>query len=71
MERFLAELMTINKEVLNWAQVQNPLFVPSFHKTSDVSIFFLKFVAVRSFTADSSLLQPTGVCEHYTLTRRI
>ena len=37
--------------------------MPSFHKTSDVStfkIFFKKFVAVRPFTADSSLLQPTG-----------
>ena len=51
MERFLVELMTINKKVHNWDQVQNdmiergdPLFVPSFHKTSDVSTFkvFLK-----------------------------
>ena len=60
--------MTINKKVRNWAHVKSdmmerrdPLWVPSFHKTSDVSTFkfFLKFVAVRSFTADSSLLQPT------------
>ena len=38
------------------------MVVPSFHKTSDVSSFkiFLRFVAVRSFTADSCLLQPTG-----------
>ena len=65
-ERFLVEFMTI-KKVHNWAHVQNdmierkdPLFVPSFHKTSDVSIFkIFRFVAVRSFTADSSLLQPT------------
>ena len=35
--------------------------MPSFHKTSDVSTFkIFWFVAVRSFTADSSLLQPTG-----------
>ena len=34
--------------------------VPSFHKTSDVSTFkIFWFVAVRSFTAESSLLQPT------------
>ena len=35
--------------------------MPSFHKTSDVSTFkiFYRFVAVKSFTADSSLLQPT------------
>ena len=39
----------------------DPLFVPSFHKTSDVSTFkIFRFVAVGSFTADSSLLQPTG-----------
>ena len=39
-----------------------PVPVPSFHKTSDVPTFkmFFKFVAVRSFTTDSSLLQPTG-----------
>ena len=39
------------------------MVVPSFHKTSDVSTFkiFLRIVAVRSFTADSSLLQPTVV----------
>ena len=42
--------------------------VPFLDTTWDVSIFqdFLQFVAVRSFTADSSLLQPTGVCEHHT-----
>ena len=42
------------------------MVVPSFHKTSDVlthNIF--RFVAVRSFAADSSLLQPTE-CEHHT-----
>ena len=40
----------------------DPLWVPSFHRTSDVSTFknFLRFVAVRSSTADSGLLQPTG-----------
>ena len=30
-----------------------------------------KFVVVRSFTADSNLLQPTGWCEQNTLTRHI
>ena len=46
--------MTINKK-------GDPLWVPSFYKSS-VSTFknFKKFVAVRPFTADSSLLQPTG-----------
>ena len=35
--------------------------MPFLHTTSDVSTFkFFQFVAVRSFTADSSLLQPTG-----------
>ena len=28
--------------------------------------FFELFVAVGSFTADSTLLQPTGVCKQYT-----
>ena len=68
MERILVELMTINKKVRNWAHVKSSMIerqtrcVPSFHKTSDVSTFkIFWFVAVRSFTADSSLLQPTGV----------
>ena len=35
--------------------------MPFLHTTSDVSTFKnFRFVAVRSFTADSSLLQPTG-----------
>ena len=35
--------------------------MPFLHTTSDVSTFkIFLFVAVRSFTADSSLLQPTG-----------
>ena len=39
--------------------------MPFLHTTSDVSTFKnFWFVAVRSFTADSSLLQPTG--EHHT-----
>ena len=36
--------------------------MPTFHKTSDVSTFkllFDHFAAVRSFTADGGLLQPT------------
>ena len=37
------------------------MVVASFHKTSDVSTFkIFQFVAGRSLTADSSLLQPTG-----------
>ena len=39
----------------------------SFHITSDVSTFkIFWFVAVGSFAADSSLLQPTGECENHT-----
>ena len=67
MERFLVELMTESPRLSLRAKSDmiergDPLWVPSFHKTSDVSTFkmFLRFVAVRSFTADSSLLQPTG-----------
>ena len=41
--------------------------VPFLHTTSDVSTFKFFDVAVRSFTADSSLLQPTGLeGEHHT-----
>ena len=46
MERVLVELMTINMKVHNWAHVKSdmiergdPLWVPSFHRTSDVSTF--------------------------------
>ena len=68
-ERFLVELMTINKKEspqLSSCKAQHDRtvrpVVPFLHTTSDVSIFkvFFLFVAVRSFTADSSLLQPTG-----------
>ena len=42
--------------------------VPFLHTTSDVSTFkTFQFVAIKSFTTDSSLLQPTVcVCEHHT-----
>ena len=40
---------------------RDPLWVPSFHKTSDVLTFqFFLFVARGSCTADRSLLQPMG-----------
>ena len=46
MERFLVELMTISKKVSNRAHAnsdmierEDPLWVPSFHKTSDVATF--------------------------------
>ena len=67
MERFLVELMTIKKKVHEWAYTQSdmmerrdPLFAVFGQnlRRDDLQDFF--FVAVRSFTADSSLLQPTG-----------
>ena len=51
------------KEDASHDRKERPLCVPSFHRTSDVSTFhdfFWRFAAVRSFTADSGLLQPTG-----------
>ena len=63
-EWFLVELMTIKKKVHRWAHVQSDmiertdLLCAVFGKTSDVSTFKI-FVAVRSFTADVGLLQPT------------
>ena len=70
MERFLVELMTINKKVHNWAHVQsdmierrNPLcavFSQNLRRVDFQEFLFFRFVAVRSFTADSGLLQPAG-----------
>ena len=40
-------------------------FLPTNLRRVDFQEFF-QFVAVRSFTADSSLLQPTGGVEHHT-----
>ena len=71
-ERFLVEVMTINKKVRNWAHVKSSMKEPEdplcrfFTQTSDESTFkIFWFVAVRSFTGDSSLLQPT-VCVNTT-----
>ena len=67
--------MTINKKVRNRAHVQNdmiererPVVCAVFSKNLRRVDFqdFFRFVADRSFTADSSLLQPTGGCEHHT-----
>ena len=41
---------------------ERPVVCRLFIKTSTVSTFKMFLVAVRSFTSDSSLLQPTGVC---------
>ena len=68
LERFLAELMTISRKVHNWAHVKSDMIERETRcecrlftkpQTCWLSSFF-KFVAVRSFAADSSLLQPTG-----------
>ena len=65
-ERFLVELMTINQKVRNWAHVKSSMI----ERGDPLCRFFTQpqtcrlsrfFVAVRSFTGDSSLLQPT-VC---------
>ena len=50
---------------------QGDLFWMHTSKNSDLNFGKIFFVVVRSFTADSNLLQPTGVCEQNTLTRHI
>ena len=67
MERFLVELMTINKKVQNWTHVRSdmterwdPLCAVFSQNLRCVDFEdFFEFVAVRSFTT-GSLLQPTG-----------
>ena len=52
---------------------QGDLFWTLTHQDTQSGFFndFSKFVVVRSFTADSNLLQTDGECEQNTLTRHI
>ena len=67
-ERFLVEFLTINKKVCNWAHVKSSrlngetrcaVSSQNFRLVVFQVFFIFQFVAVRSFTAYSSLLQPT------------
>ena len=53
---------------------QGDLFWMLTHQETQSGLFdkiFFESVVVRSFTADSNLLQPTGECEQNTLIRHI
>ena len=59
--------MTINKKVRNWAHVKSDMIErrdPLCRLFTKLQMYrlsrFFRFVAVRSFTVDSCLLQPTG-----------